>query len=135
MNDFENRSRDKPRVSQQKIITSHVFICIILSTALFLIYMFLSKLIIRNQNLGKLTSFECGYDTIRKIRSPFSTKFFVLIVLFVVFDIELALFFPLAYSLQIYVDLKSIMILIVILLILIAGVFLEWHNGALDWKL
>lgn len=135
MNDFENRSRDTPRVSQQKIITSHVFICIILSTALFLIYMLLSKPIIRNQNLRKLTSFECGYDTIRKIRSPFSTKFFVLIVLFVVFDIELALFFPLAYSLQIYVDLKSIMILIVILLILIAGVFLEWHNGALDWKL
>lgn len=135
MNDFENRSRDKPRVSQQKIITSHVFICIILSTALFLIYMLLSKLIIRNQNLRKLTSFECGFDTIRKIRSPFSTKFFVLIVLFVVFDIELALFFPLAYSLQIYVDLKSIMILIVILMILIAGVFLEWHNGALDWKL
>lgn len=135
MNDFENRSRGKLRVSQQKIITSHVFICIILSTALFLIYMLLSKLLTRNQNLSKLTSFECGYDTIRKIRSPFSTKFFVLIVLFVVFDIELALFFPLAYSLQIYVDLKSIMILIVILLILIAGVFLEWHNGALDWKL
>ncbi len=135
MNDFENRSRDKSRVSQQKIITSHVFICMILSTALFLIYMLLSKLIIRDQNLRKLTSFECGYDTIRKIRSPFSTKFFVLIVLFVVFDIELALFFPLAYSLQIYVDLKSIMILIVILLILITGIFLEWHNGALDWKL
>lgn len=135
MNDFENRSWDKSRESQQKIITSHVFICIILSTALFLIYIFLSKLQSNNQNLRKLSSFECGFDSIRKIRSPFSTKFFALIVLFVVFDIELALFFPLAYSLQVYADLKSIMILIVILLILIAGVFLEWHNGALDWKL
>nr|WHS15599.1 NADH dehydrogenase subunit 3 [Physella acuta] len=117
------------------MMTSHVFICSILSTALFLTYMLLSKLIMFNQNLSKLTSFECGYDTMSKMRSPFSTKFFVLIVLFVVFDIELALFFPLAYTLQIYVDLKSILILMVILLILIAGVFLEWHNGALDWKL
>nr|CAH2593466.1 NADH dehydrogenase subunit 3 [Physella acuta]CAH2593505.1 NADH dehydrogenase subunit 3 [Physella acuta]CAH2594174.1 NADH dehydrogenase subunit 3 [Physella acuta] len=116
-------------------MTSHVFICMILSTALFLMYMFLAKLMSSNQNLSKLTSFECGYDSMSKMRSPFSTKFFALIVLFVVFDIELALFFPLAYSLQIYADLKSIMILMVILLILIAGVFLEWHNGALDWKL
>nr|CAH2594104.1 NADH dehydrogenase subunit 3 [Physella acuta]CAH2594127.1 NADH dehydrogenase subunit 3 [Physella acuta]CAH2594187.1 NADH dehydrogenase subunit 3 [Physella acuta] len=116
-------------------MTGHVITCIILSTALFLMYMVLSKLSISNQNFSKLTSFECGFDTMSKMRSPFSTKFFVLLVLFVVFDIELALFFPLAYSLQIYVDIKGIVTLMVILLILIAGVFLEWHNGALDWKL
>ncbi|YP_008994241.1 NADH dehydrogenase subunit 3 (mitochondrion) [Physella acuta] len=116
-------------------MTSHVFICMILSSALFMMYLLLSKFIMTNQNLSKLSSFECGYDTMSKMRQPFSTKFFVLIVLFVVFDIELALFFPLAYSLQIYVDHQSILILMVILLILLAGVFLEWHNGALDWKL
>lgn len=135
MNDFENRSRDKIRITQQKIITSQVFLCFILSTVLFLVYMLLTKLFSTNQNLSKLTSFECGFDSISKMRTPFSTKFFVLIVLFVVFDIELALFFPLSYSFQIFVEVESVTIIILILAILIAGVFLEWHNGALDWKI
>lgn len=59
----------------------------------------------------------------------------MLIILFVIFDVELALLFPLSFINFFQISLKLILTLLVILIILLVGVFLEWHNGALDWKL
>jgi NADH:ubiquinone oxidoreductase subunit 3 (subunit A) len=135
VNDFESRSREKKSLSQTKIILYHILCSLALSLAILIIYIIISKLYFSHQNVSKLSPFECGFEPIRKIRTPFSTKFFILIILFVIFDIELALLFPLSYNLFIFTGFIDLHYLIIILVILIAGVFLEWSNGALDWKL
>nr|YP_009378971.1 NADH dehydrogenase subunit 3 [Nembrotha kubaryana]ARI43835.1 NADH dehydrogenase subunit 3 [Nembrotha kubaryana] len=81
----------------------------------------------------KLTPFECGFDPLSKMRSPFSTRFFLLVVLFLIFDVEIALLFPV---LSIFSENISILVasaLMLFLLILLFGMFHEWNEGALDW--
>ena len=81
----------------------------------------------------KLTPFECGFDPLRKIRSPFSTRFFLLVVLFLIFDVEIALLFPV---LRYIISGKSILLLAILFLfltILLVGIVHEWNEGALDW--
>lgn len=81
----------------------------------------------------KNSSFECGFDPLRTIRSPFSTRFFVLVVLFLIFDIEVSLLFPLLSILTNFSTFNLIFIFIMFILILLVGLFYEWYNGALDW--
>ena len=81
----------------------------------------------------KITSFECGFDPLRKMRAPFSTRFFLLVVLFLIFDVEVALLFPLLRL----ITLRSptfllIIALLLFLVILLFGMFHEWNEGALD---
>ncbi len=81
----------------------------------------------------KLTAFECGFDPLRKIRSPFSTRFFLLVVLFLIFDVEIALLFPVLRVLITNVTLFTVASLLLFLFILLFGIFHEWNEGALDW--
>ena len=81
----------------------------------------------------KLTAFECGFDPLRKIRSPFSTRFFLLIVLFLIFDIEVALLFPVLTLITNNSPVWTISTLVAFLTILLFGIFHEWNEGALDW--
>nr|YP_009445804.1 NADH dehydrogenase subunit 3 [Hypselodoris apolegma]ATX68392.1 NADH dehydrogenase subunit 3 [Hypselodoris apolegma] len=81
----------------------------------------------------KLTPFECGFDPLSKMRSPFSLRFFLLVVLFLIFDVEIALLFPV---LSIFLTKLSFMVssaFIMFILILLFGMFHEWNEGALDW--
>nr|YP_010032942.1 NADH dehydrogenase subunit 3 [Protaeolidiella atra]QOW38676.1 NADH dehydrogenase subunit 3 [Protaeolidiella atra] len=81
----------------------------------------------------KLSAFECGFDPLSKMRSPFSTRFFLLVVLFLIFDVEIALLFPV---LSVMASKTSVILLTSIgsfLMILLIGMFHEWNEGALDW--
>jgi len=81
----------------------------------------------------KISPFECGFDPLRNSRTPFSTRFFLLVVLFLIFDVEIALLFPI---LRLITGITSSTLLIVrflvLLLILLLGTFHEWNEGALD---
>lgn len=81
----------------------------------------------------KLTPFECGFDPLRKIRSPFSTRFFLLVVLFLIFDVEIAMLFPVLRAISSEKSFILMLGLMVFLLILLLGIFHEWKEGALDW--
>nr|ABJ55865.1 NADH dehydrogenase subunit 3 [Aplysia vaccaria] len=82
----------------------------------------------------KMTSFECGFDPLSKMRAPFSTRFFLLVVLFLIFDVEVALLFPIL-SLMMLNSVSFILMvaLLLFLVILLFGMFHEWNEGALDW--
>lgn len=82
----------------------------------------------------KSSPFECGFDPKNTARISFSLRFFLLAVIFLIFDIEIIFFFPIPF-----IILRSIRILIIFfgvltLLILIFGLFHEWNEGSLDWS-
>nr|BDY26067.1 NADH dehydrogenase subunit 3 [Spurilla braziliana] len=105
---------------------------LILSVILVVVYAITSY--ISYTDLGeKLSAFECGFDPLSKMRSPFSTRFFLLVVLFLIFDIEIALLFPVLSVLLFQTSVTLLASIGVFLMILLVGMFHEWNEGALDW--
>uniref|UniRef100_A0AAU6QG37 NADH-ubiquinone oxidoreductase chain 3 n=1 Tax=Prionospio sp. 3 MH-2023 TaxID=3059271 RepID=A0AAU6QG37_9ANNE len=81
----------------------------------------------------KSTPFECGFDPKDKARLPFSTRFFLLAVIFLIFDIEIVLLMPtpLIFSQSPLMPLIATAIIFVIVLLL--GTLHEWREGSLSW--
>nr|AXI98668.1 NADH dehydrogenase subunit 3 [Pseudoniphargus pedrerae] len=80
----------------------------------------------------KLSPFECGFDPFKKARIPFSLRFFLVTILFLVFDVEVAILLPLGlFSFEL--NPFSYFSALVIMAILIFGLFHEWNQGALAW--
>nr|YP_009743562.1 NADH dehydrogenase subunit 3 [Tituria pyramidata]QIE11349.1 NADH dehydrogenase subunit 3 [Tituria pyramidata] len=79
------------------------------------------------------SSFECGFNSMSSKRLPFSIHFFLVAVIFLIFDIEVAIIFPivivLKYS-QVYMWFYVISFFIFVLII---GLYHEWYNGILNW--
>nr|AJJ48437.1 NADH dehydrogenase subunit 3 [Ampullaceana balthica] len=100
--------------------------------SLLLVFVFLlTNFPLENEN-EKLTPFECGFEPLSNMRSPFSTRFFILVVLFLIFDVEISLLFPLVN--MIYFNTYTMVLsLMMFLFILLIGIFFEWNEGALDW--
>ena len=92
------------------------FLVIIISFILLLIIYFLSFR--GDENLDKYSTFECGFEPFREARLPFSLRFFLLAVYFIVFDVELVFLLPIPILEEIYV----VHVLVVILII---GLFHE----------
>nr|URX53596.1 NADH dehydrogenase subunit 3 [Bifiditermes mutubae] len=81
----------------------------------------------------KSSPFECGFDPKSSARIPFSMRFFLIAVIFLIFDVEIALLLPMTIV-MLTSNMKTWMIISVIfLLILIAGLYHEWNQGSLEW--
>ena len=84
------------------------------------------------QQRNSITRFECGFDTFKNARTPFSLHFFLLRIIFLVFDLEIILLFP--FPLRINFSLSStIPLFSFFILILILGLSHEWNEGSLEW--
>nr|YP_010034218.1 NADH dehydrogenase subunit 3 [Monochamus sparsutus]QOW83757.1 NADH dehydrogenase subunit 3 [Monochamus sparsutus] len=81
----------------------------------------------------KSSPFECGFDPKNPARLPFSLQFFLIAVIFLIFDVEITLLFPLIMTLNISNIFNYMMITSFFIMILIIGLFHEWNQGALDW--
>nr|QXM18109.1 NADH dehydrogenase subunit 3 [Babylonia zeylanica] len=81
----------------------------------------------------KSSPFECGFDPIKSARLPFSMRFFLLAIIFLIFDVEIVLLFPILASVSSMFSLTLIFGLFIFLIILILGLFHEWNEGSLDW--
>nr|UPX88596.1 NADH dehydrogenase subunit 3 [Paraleptophlebia submarginata] len=81
----------------------------------------------------KSSPFECGFDPHSSSRLPFSLQFFLIAVIFLIFDVEIALLLPLIVLLS-YSNLTSWLLMsIFFLIILLGGLYHEWNQGALSW--
>nr|QQQ88730.1 NADH dehydrogenase subunit 3 [Hyalella sp. 2015-x] len=81
----------------------------------------------------KMSPFECGFDPFKKSRIPFSLRFFLVTVIFLVFDVEVALLFPLG-MLKVMSDLLFVGVSgVILVLILVIGLIHEWNQGSLTW--
>nr|AML26431.1 NADH dehydrogenase subunit 3 [Staphylinidae sp. BMNH 1274642] len=82
----------------------------------------------------KSSPFECGFDPKSSARLPFSINFFLIAVIFLIFDVEITLLIPLILTLKITNIINYIMIAIVFIMILLLGIYHEWNQGALTWS-
>nr|YP_010586634.1 NADH dehydrogenase subunit 3 [Uenoa lobata]UZZ44448.1 NADH dehydrogenase subunit 3 [Uenoa lobata] len=84
--------------------------------------------------IEKLSPFECGFDPISNPRLPFSLHFFLITIIFVIFDIEITILFPLVTSTEITNYNNWSLITIMFLIILLMGLYYEWNMGMLNWN-
>nr|YP_009572224.1 NADH dehydrogenase subunit 3 [Nassarius pullus]AND76379.1 NADH dehydrogenase subunit 3 [Nassarius pullus] len=81
----------------------------------------------------KNSPFECGFDPIKSARLPFSLRFFLLAIIFLIFDVEIVLLFPVLASMMGNFSFSLMIGTFIFLMILILGLFHEWNEGSLDW--
>nr|YP_001425533.1 NADH dehydrogenase subunit 3 [Paleosuchus trigonatus]AER37455.1 NADH dehydrogenase subunit 3 [Paleosuchus trigonatus]AJD00223.1 NADH dehydrogenase subunit 3 [Paleosuchus trigonatus]QOI74204.1 NADH dehydrogenase subunit 3 [Paleosuchus trigonatus]CAM35779.1 NADH dehydrogenase subunit 3 [Paleosuchus trigonatus] len=81
----------------------------------------------------KLSPYECGFDPLGSARLPLSIRFFMIAILFLLFDLEIAILLPLAWSIHTLHPTKTIMCTIAIFLLLFIGLMYEWLQGGLEW--
>lgn len=83
----------------------------------------------------KRSPFECGFDPKKTARIPFSLRFFLLTILFLVFDIEIVLILPLPLSIKSNLSLSSSLRALLFMTVLIGGLVHEWKEGSLEWSI
>nr|ASY97982.1 NADH dehydrogenase subunit 3 [Taumantis sigiana] len=114
-----------------KILLIMAIIIMLICFIVMILTNFLSKKNIEDRE--KNSPFECGFDPISSSRLPFSLRFFLIGIIFLIFDVEIALILPMTiipYNSNIIVwTLTSISFLV----ILIIGLFHEWNQGSLEW--
>ena len=81
---------------------------------------------------AKLSPYECGFDPFEDARIPFDVRYYLVAILFIIFDLEIAFLFPWAVSLN-EIGIAGIMAMGIFLLILVVGFIYEWKKGALEW--
>nr|WIU42573.1 NADH dehydrogenase subunit 3 [Anomaloglossus sp. Paru] len=81
----------------------------------------------------KLSPYECGFDPLGSARLPYSMRFFLIAILFLLFDLEIALLLPTPWATQFSLPLSSIVWAFIILLLLTLGFMYEWSQGGLEW--
>ena len=109
-----------------------IFLAIALALGLILL---LSATIIavRNPDTEKVSAYECGFNAFDDARMKFDVRFYLVSILFIIFDLEIAFLFPWAISLG-NIGILGFTSMMIFLFILTIGFIYEWKKGALDWE-
>ena len=86
----------------------------------------------RNPDPEKLSAYECGFEAFDDSRMEFDVRFYLVAILFIIFDLEIAFLFPWAVSLG-SIGALGFWSMIIFLFVLTIGFVYEWKKGALDW--
>lgn len=108
-----------------------VIVCTGISIILVVIFIFINEE--KNKMKEKKTSFECGYDRLSPKKTTFSTNFLILIMIFLIFDVEVTILIPFVTinknNNKIIMELSIVFISLLIILIV-----KEWKQGSLEWR-
>lgn len=121
-------------LSQYLPILLFLGVAVVLSSAFVFLPMGVSRLTGAHQpTTEKLSEYECGFPAFEEPRSQFDVRFYLVAILFIIFDLEAAFLFPWAVSLDItgWMGWASMMVFLAILTV---GFAYEWKMGALDWE-
>nr|QNE85563.1 NADH dehydrogenase subunit 3 [Suillia flava] len=100
------------------------------------VVMFLASILSKKSLVDreKSSPFECGYDPKSSSRLPFSLRFFLITIIFLIFDVEIALILPMI----LIINFSNIMIwsttATIFIIILLLGLYHEWNQGMLNWS-
>ena len=86
----------------------------------------------KNPDPEKLSAYECGFEAFSDSRMEFDVRFYLVAILFIIFDLEIAFLFPWAISLG-NIGPMGFWSMMIFLFILTVGFVYEWKKGALDW--
>ncbi len=105
-----------------------------LAIALGLILILAAALIaVRNPDSEKVSAYECGFNAFDDARMKFDVRFYLVSILFIIFDLEVAFLFPWAVAFK-DISMTGFWSMMVFLGVLTAGFAYEWKKGALDWE-
>nr|QWE36364.1 NADH dehydrogenase subunit 3 [Cottus bairdii]UZC55334.1 NADH dehydrogenase subunit 3 [Cottus cognatus] len=112
------------------LVTTVITITALLSIVLALISFWLPQM---TPDHEKLSPYECGFDPVGSARLPFSLRFFLVAILFLLFDLEIALLLPLPWGDQLTTPLITFLWATAVLMLLTLGLIYEWLQGGLEW--
>nr|YP_002213560.1 NADH dehydrogenase subunit 3 [Halichoeres tenuispinis]ABS87652.1 NADH dehydrogenase subunit 3 [Halichoeres tenuispinis] len=112
------------------LITTCIIIAVTLSTILAIVSFWLPQMM---PDYEKLSPYECGFDPLGSARLPFSLRFFLVAILFLLFDLEIALLLPLPWGDQLASPLTTFFWASAVLILLTVGLIYEWVQGGLEW--
>ena len=81
----------------------------------------------------KLSPYECGFEAFEDSRMKFDVRYYLVAILFIIFDLEIAFLFPWAVALN-EIGVAGFLAMMLFLAILIVGFLYEWKKGALEWE-
>nr|YP_009266278.1 NADH dehydrogenase subunit 3 [Yunnanacris yunnaneus]ANJ44369.1 NADH dehydrogenase subunit 3 [Yunnanacris yunnaneus]ANS53988.1 NADH dehydrogenase subunit 3 [Yunnanacris wenshanensis] len=113
------------------ILSTGAFISFIVPMIVMIIATIVSKKLINDRE--KSSPFECGFDPKSSARMPFSLRFFLIAVIFLIFDVEIALILPIVIILKTSNIMIWTMSTMFFILVLLGGLYHEWNQGALQW--
>ena len=114
-----------------------VLIFLVIATGLALVLLVLGSVLGRffarhRDDSAKLAPYECGFDAFEDARMKFDVRYYLVAILFIVFDLEIAFLFPWAVALG-SIGIAGLVAMAVFLAILVVGFIYEWKKGALEW--
>nr|QFI35953.1 NADH dehydrogenase subunit 3 [Rasbora pauciperforata] len=112
------------------LVMTIIIITMIVPSILALISFWLPQM---DPDTEKLSPYECGFDPLGSARLPFSLQFFLVAILFLLFDLEIALLLPLPWGNQLYNPTETLLWTTTILILLTMGLIYEWAQGGLEW--
>nr|UDN41970.1 NADH dehydrogenase subunit 3 [Sillago sp. 3 SS-2021] len=112
------------------LITTIIMITGLLSIILAIVSFWLPQM---TPDHEKLSPYECGFDPLGSARLPFSLRFFLVAILFLLFDLEIALLLPLPWGDQLPSPVLTFVWASLVLALLTLGLIYEWLQGGLEW--
>nr|AIW06120.1 NADH dehydrogenase subunit 3 [Leptocorisa sp. MT-2014] len=112
-------------------ILSSITVAMMISMMLMMVCTVISKTSIMDRE--KMSPFECGFDPKSSARSPFSLQFFLIAILFLIFDIEIALLLPMLVTMKTSNIMMWTLTMTMFIMTLILGLYYEWKNNMLEW--
>ena len=105
-----------------------------IATGLSVLFVLFSFIVAKQKpDIEKNSAYECGFEAFDNARSKFDVRFYLVSILFIIFDLEVAFLFPWSITLG-KIGLYGFWSMMVFLGVLTVGFIYEWRKGALDWE-
>ena len=124
------KQRNLPVLGEYLPILLFLFVAVVIACALLTIGWLLGP---KRGNAEKLSPYECGFEAFEDARMKFDVRYYLVAILFIIFDLEIAFLFPWAVVFK-DIGLSAIVAMAIFLGILVIGFIYEWKKGALEWE-